>query len=723
MRSSYPSEFLAHSINSWGKGHLLVEHLRNTASLARGFAEAFGGGDLAYYAGLWHDIGKFSEEFQSYIHNPQPSRGPDHSTAGAVLAAKANLQVLAFPIAGHHGGLPDMSDLKNRLWENLRNPRWQRCEDHALRSGLPVRPTSPPSMPAFLTKGNVFTQEMFLRFLFSALVDADSLDTERHFLPEQSRTREGWPSIEQLARAFFEDQERRFGRPGGDSVGQVRHQVYLHCLQSAEEPPGLFRLIAPTGCGKTRSSLAFALRHAQIHGLRRIIVAIPYTSIVDQTAQVYREALGDSSVVEHHSAVGWKESDKDVYFTPTPEEERAQLAIENWDAPLIVTTTVQFLESLFANTRTRCRKLHNIARSVVVIDEVQMLPLGLLGPTLDALQELASNYGVTILLCSATPPDFQGDVYMHRLQGVREVIPDPAPLFEALNRVQYELNLDPAWTWERVAEEMRHTPQCMTVVNTRKDALALLSALGDPEALHLSTLLCGAHRLKVLQEVKDRKGKTCRLVATQVVEAGVDLDFPVVFRALGPLDRIVQAAGRCNREGRLPFGRMVVFNPEEGSLPNQAEYATATEITRNLLGQGVDPQNPRVHQDYFRKLAKLVNQDKHSIQPLRRQRNYPEVAEKFRLIEDDGVPVIVPYPSRERQAELVHALRQKDADLRLLARRLQPYLVNLRRQQLEELCQKGLVQEVRAGFWEWLGWYDPVTGIGPGLADPERFLV
>ncbi len=603
--------FYAHSENGQGIKHDLVTHLEHVAELASQFAGKFGAAEFGYWAGLWHDLGKFHPDFQTYIASPESRRGPDHSSAGAVQAVDG-FDLLAFLVAGHHSGLPSKTDLKLRLEKKAAALEVAEALELARSTLACVSPNHPlpDSLPGFLKKTpttrsdgeKLFRQtELFLRMVFSSLVDADFLDTEAHFDPERSRNRTGASALRELWDRFEADQAKLTGQRG-DPLNQIRHEIYRACLDAGTSDPGIFTLTVPTGGGKTRSAMAFGLQHALRHGLERVIVAIPYTSIIEQTAKVYRRIFGEDWVLEHHSAVGFGTESCDPV---SRQDVWARLASENWDAPIVVTTTVQLFESLFANRTQPCRKLHNIAESVLILDEVQTLPTHLLDPILDVLQELTDHYRVTVVLCTATQPAFTDGQYLKGLRNVREIIPSPSRHFSALKRVRYEYpSAGERWSWDRAAEEMRRISQTLAVVNTKKDAFALLDALNDPTALHLSTQMCGAHRLATLAEVRRRldTGEPCRLVATQVVEAGVDIDFPLVLRAIGPLDRIVQAAGRCNREGRLKEGRVVIFDPEEGSSP-PGIYRTGLDTAISLLANQCDLHEPETYRKYFQLTA------------------------------------------------------------------------------------------------------------------------
>ncbi len=730
----------AHTPNQLGKWHILSDHLRSVAQATQSFSTRIGGEQLGFYAGLWHDLGKYNPAFQSYLEqchqasiqdSPPPRRPQPHAIYGAVLAAQL-CPPLAALIYGHHSGIPSLADLKNKLKGKLQDSDWQGVYRDVLQraeqDGIPLYPSADCRQELERLGRDPCRLELFFRILFSALVDADYLDTEAHFDSEKAQQRGDYPSISTLWQKFQQEQQNFLNQVDPKTalspVNRVRAEVYQACIGAADRDPGVFRLAVPTGGGKTRSGLAFALRHALVHQMDRVIVAVPYTSIIEQTVEVYRQILGAEAVLEHHSAV--RDFDPNAQNQDQDQQKQldegafrvqaqARLATQNWDAPLIVTTTVQLFESLLGNRPSQCRKLHNIVNSVIILDEVQTLPLGLLDPILSVLRELVQNYHVTVVLCTATQPALEGDSYYLRgLDHVQDVIlPERAKEhYRQLNRVYFEMPPQP-WSWSDLAADLRGQHQALVILNTRKDALGVLEALGSQEGLfHLSTLLCGQHRRQVLSEVRQRlkAGDPCCLVSTQVVEAGVDLDFPVVYRAIGPLDRIVQAAGRCNREGlRSALGRVVIFEPQAGGMP-KGDYASAVEQTKQLLKHiGLNLSDPDLFQNYFQRLYQTVDLDRHGIQPLRKNHDYPEVAKQFRLIPEGSQPVVVPYDSACKQ--IVERIRRRglfSGDHRAL----QPYLVNLRP---HEFClAEGSRIEIAPNLWLWAGGYDPLQGIQLG---------
>lgn len=735
-----------------GPWHDLVEHLVRTAELAEKHGAKFGAGELARLAGLWHDLGKFHPDFQKYLRRCEmarrhsigaPAKGVPHAPYGARFAREAFPNLMQV-IYGHHAGLNETEYVKARLKEPWLLEAYDQVLDLAWKH---VPDLDVPENPATLLPNpprDKLQHEFFLRMVFSALVDADFLDTEKHFEKENAALRKIGVAPAQMWKVLRRDQAEKFTRAEGflgeATVDRVRAEAYEACVKTAAEPQGVFRLSVPTGGGKTRSGLAFALKHAKENRLDRVIVAAPYTSIIDQTADVYRdifESLGDEAVLEHHSAAR-QEQVEERATDPVEAEKlherivRTRLAAQNWEAPLVVTTTVQLFESLLANRTSRCRKLHNVAKSVIVLDEVQTLPLGLLKPILSVLRELVRRYRVSVVLCTATQPalDDQSQ-YLQGFDEVRDIVPEDqaAEHFRSLKRVSYDIR-EEEWDWEEIArhatEAASSTGAALVVLNSRRDALALLGAIGNgrPGLFHLSTLLCGAHRRKVLAEVRRRlkAQEPCLLVSTQVVEAGVDISFPVVFRAMGPLDRIVQAAGRCNREGELPpgGGRVVVFRPQEGRMPRGA-YKMAFDQSEILLRGGVDLHNPEIFREYFSALYQTGSTDEKGIEELRQNLNYPEVAYEFRMIDDDAVPVVVEYD--EEALQLIKRIRRVGVLRRSDHRRLQPYVVGLKKWEFEDnqWLTEDLLRE-QDGVKVWTGTYDQLRGVSAATIDPADLI-
>jgi CRISPR-associated endonuclease/helicase Cas3 len=605
------------------------------------------------------------------------------------------------------------------------DPAWE--QDIALPAKLALVVLKPHG-----SKRKSFQLAFFTRMLFSCLVDADFLDTERFYLQTGNLTdhrSEGRPAPGLQA---LREQLDHFlsGLPTGGDVNPIRSDILRHVRAQAEQAPGLFSLTVPTGGGKTLASLAFALDHAIRHGLSRVIFVIPFTSIVEQNAAVFRRALGplgDAAVLEHHSAFVQTEQPRD-----DPEKYQAQkklqLAMENWDAPIVVTTAVQFFESLFAARPSQCRKLHRIAGSVVVLDEAQTMPLKLLRPCVAAIDELARNYRASVVLCTATQPALSAPAFEGGLDDVRELAPEPGQLFRQLERVRVRHLgvLDD----EALAGHMRSREQVLCIVNNRRHARAVYQAMADlPGARHLTTLMCAKHRSEVLAEVRQmlKDGKPCRLVSTSLIEAGVDVDFPSVLRAEAGLDSIAQAAGRCNREGRRARddSEVLVFlpgNPDWAPPPELLQYAQAA---REVLRQeeGADPLSPQAMERYFSRLywqkgsQALDQPDLLGLLTASRIDSLPmeTLAAKFRLIDSVQMPVIVPYDDKARDA--LRALEHAHGSAGI-ARSLQPYLVQLPRQGFDALRKAGAVVPVAESKWgdQFMvlaheGLYDPRHGV------------
>ncbi len=681
----------------------LAEHLRSVAELARQFAEPFGGGDQALLAGLLHDLGKYRKEFQRYLRGTLAGgAATQHAIFGAVEAVSQSDQLLAaaLGIQGHHAGLHDLLDLQRALSDHPLQPR------EAL-PGLMAAYTqelgplpSPPPAPAWASERRA-SAELYTRLLFSCLVDADRLDTAG---------RSGWGAPLDAGRLLSAVRSERAckaaARPDSE-INHARNQIFDACLAQAALPPGFFSLTVPTGGGKTLASMAFALAHAERHLLRRVIAVIPYLSIIEQNAAEYRRVLGSDAVVEHHSAAAPPGAAADA--PPSA----LDLAAENWDAPVIVTTSVQFIESLFAAAPAKCRKLHRIARSVVIFDEAQTLPAHLLSPLFSVLRDLARNSGASFVFCSATLPAFRRSPSLppdfFEPDEMREIAPDPPAAFRRLRRVNYHIPArDRTLAWPELAALLAAEPQVLCIVNLTGHAAALWQALRsfappDQAPIHLSAAMCPEHRLGLVRTIAARlqAGQPCRVVSTQLVEAGVDLDFPVVWRAIGPLDSIVQAAGRCNREGIWARGQVHVFRPAEHALP-PGTYRAAADLTAAVLtGLGPDAAerlatDPGVFPAYFQRLFALVETDgsgRASVQRDREMLRFREVARSAKVIRDCGQPVVVPFGAAPGmvaalRARPAGAARFTAADLRSLQR----FMVNVRTPQFQRLQALGQVR-------------------------------
>ncbi len=731
--------------------HRLDEHLREVARRAQNNADAFAG-DWAYLAGLWHDLGKFRPGFQRYIRvvgdahiegKLPPSSEKTHSAAGALHAMQeverawgprwsALGRVLAYVIAGHHVGLGD--------WVTSVGPRLlgtgasdsQREYQEALAASIKAAPAILQWPPAFDLQRALapipgpqtdqpLTLSLWIRMLFSALVDADFLDTEQFMDAGKAQRRGGLNSLSWCRDRLTQHlDDMAASSPascrGMSVVMQARGDVLRQCRDKGVQPGGVFALTVPTGGGKTLSSLSFALEHAVAHRKRRVIYAIPYTSIIEQTADVFGAIFGADQVIEHHSQTDTDDKNE------TP---RSRLAAENWDAPLIVTTNVQLFESLFAARTSRCRKLHNIAGSVIVLDEAQLLPPEFLQPILDALNALVTHFGVTLLLCTATQPALGESRRFDPRQTLRglplpvRIIENEASLFKALRRVKIEWPTDlhanlptPALVTRLVEHEC-----VLVVVNTRKDAAEIMTALDSAtsdRALHLSAAMCGQHRADVIAEIRARLAarrsgadlRPLRVVSTQLVEAGVDIDFPVVFRALAGLDSVAQAAGRCNREGQLPDGEMgqvVVF---VRAIPKTLHaLRNGADSTRSVLQSGVDALSPDAFERYFPLYyACFASRDKHGIvDHLKKNPNFEfefrAAADKFKLVDDEAqATVIVDYAGARSDSiePFIQRLRQGDTD-RWLLRKLQRYTVSVRKNLAHRWAARGDALELGAG--------------------------
>ncbi len=717
----------------------LVEHLRTVAERAGQFAAPCGLTDEARLAGLLHDLGKYGKRFQQRLADPS-IRGVNHWAHGAYAAWQWS-RIVAFAVDGHHTGIPAAKHdydrlrcLKNTLKDfkfgSGANPETNIAE--SVETLLKRLKQEGLTIPTIARKESFdFASALRTRMLFSCLVDADFLDTENHFDSNRSQSR-SVPSLSEET-AFQVVTEHLQDLSGQGTVNRMRRQLLADCLSKAKLPPGLFSLTAPTGSGKTLSSLAFALKHCRHHNaglpaasadrFRRIIVVIPFTSIIEQTAKVFRDlfepVFGPDYVLEHHSAVAERELGSDLGRDAEDTRiRRARLAAENWSSPLVVTTSVQFFESLFAHKPSRCRKLHNIARSVVIFDEVQTLPPRLAPSLLSMVNCLTRDYGVTAVFCTATQPAFR--TAAKAIDGgwrPREISSRPDTLAETLKRTAITIRSQESPSdWPDIATELAGHDRVLCVVNTRAQAAELFRLLPEAGRFHLSAAMCAAHRSDKLKVIRQRleEGKTCRLVSTQLIEAGVDVDFPIAYRALGPLDSIIQTAGRCNREGRsLEPQPVIVFTPPSGGLPRGA-YKTATQETDSFLAEFPDVplHQPETYRCYFSRLYPVLGPDSKNGDPAycaSKDFDFPAAAQACQLIGDETRPVLVPYgPGRE----LIETIRRQQYLTAGLARRCQRFTINLYESEFRKGCGSGAITPLLEdeSMFSWSSRYDDHLG-------------
>ncbi|MCK9482394.1 MAG: CRISPR-associated helicase Cas3' [Bacteroidia bacterium] len=695
----------------------LFEHLSGTAKLCAKFTSNFCNGEWGWLLGLWHDLGKYSDEFQEYIKiNSGFQEGnklgkTDHTSAAAILAKELYPDLwppISYCIAGHHAGLhnwlpePGISgDLSSRLQkqEFLDKIRAKIPSDLIEKVNLNL-PTGKKINPKQI--------HLWIRMLFSCLVDADYLDTERFMNPESFERRGKYDAFSVLNERFRNFMNGMVKSAATTKVNSIRNKILNDCIESGYLEPGFFSITVPTGGGKTLSSMAWALIHALKYNKSRIILAIPYTSIITQTAQIYRSIFGDENVIEHHSNI-----DDDL------NSQKQKLATENWDAPIIVTTNVQLFESLFSNKTSRCRKLHNLVNSIIILDEAQMLPPEFLNPILTILKGLVDDYSVSILFSTATQPALTGRIGgngQFAFEGiaktsVREIVNDIDKLALNLKRVKVYVPDDISRTtnWETIADELLQHRQVLCIVNTRKQCRELYDLMPE-DTIHLSRLMCTAHIMDLINEIKYRlkENLQVRVISTQLIEAGVDIDFPVVYRAIAGLDSIAQCAGRCNREGKLNYknklGQMKVFIPSKGTPIGLIRKGADTfkEILVTKSNNEDELLQPQAFLKYFQLLYnKIDNFDKANIQDslwkdaYLMQFQFATAAQDFVLIDDKGSKtIIVEY---KEGTDLIHLFKKNGPDPWLL-RKLQRYSVSVNERDFKELKNSGLIVELH-GCW------------------------
>jgi len=674
----------------------VIDHLQSVAKLSADFAKKFKSDDLAYMIGLLHDIGKYSEEFQKRLENKKLR--VDHSTAGAKLAYenyKALGLIAAYVIAGHHGGMPDFgtvancSSLESRLKNSIIPEYFSYKED--------IKKL--PSLTSFkipFKRFDGFSRAFYIRMLFSCLVDADSLDAERASGDINSQYRGIEYDMADLESRLAKYIASKTKDASKSKINDYRKLILETCIKKAESAPGLYSLTVPTGGGKTLSSLSFAMHHAVKNNMDRIIYVIPYTSIIEQNADVFRGAVGGQYILEHHSNYQYTEE----YAEWSDDIRRISLAAENWDAPIVVTTNVQFFESLFSSKRSRSRKLHNLTNSIIILDEAQMLPAEYLRPCLAAIAELVINYNATVLLCTATQPAL--NQYIPAGLEPVELMDAPDELYEKFRRV--ESKLMGYLSDDELVEHLKGNRQALCIVNTRKHAQLLYDKLKGTDGLyHLSARMYPEHRKEKLKEIKTalKEGQACIVISTQLIEAGVDIDFPLVYRALAGIDSIAQAAGRCNREGKLEKGIVNIFIPEKHGMPGGWISRTA-EIGNIVLTEFEDGLCMKSVERYFTRLYKIDEEllDRKDILASlelgskQLQFEFEQISENFKLIDESMISIIIPLD--ERCNSILKEARWSEK-LRGFSRKLQPYTVQVYSYEYNAFLKAGYIEDI-AGF-------------------------
>ncbi|MHB8779214.1 MAG: CRISPR-associated helicase Cas3' [Anaerolineales bacterium] len=693
----------------------LIDHLQKTANIAREFGKDANVAELAYIAGLIHDVGKYSSEFQKRLEG---GSRVDHSTAGAkelkVLLKgtpqETFAQLLAYPIMGHHAGLADYgneTDLEGgtvcaRLKNNL--PNYSTYKSELDLSALPFPQYWHIRQPEKRKEKLGFSLSFLTRMIYSALVDADFQETQTYMQGEKPRG--GHDDIASLCDKM-DAYLKQFESPTSD-INRKRTETLNACIEKAKtEKPGFFSLTVPTGGGKTLASMAFALHHAAEHGLKRIIYVIPFTTIIEQNAGVFKDILGEENILEHHSNFDWEGKKREKGENPDDRTNSAyaklKLAAENWDIPIVVTTNVQFFESLFANKSSRCRKLHNIAKSVIIFDEAQMLPREYMRPAMAAVWELVTNYGASAVFCTATQPGL--DRFLPEKVELKELASNPQALFDFYKRVEVK-NLE-MLTDEDLLDRLNEREQALCIVNTRRHASGLFGGLRGEGNYHLSTLMCPAHRKEKLAEIRKRlkDEQPCRVVSTTVMEAGIDLDFPVGYRALTGLDSINQAAGRVNREMKRGMSEMFVFEPKSEFVKHTPRYISqAVAVSRMVLreypqspisipaidayfGQLYNLQDPNVSFDYKRIMTCFDDNNGRF--------KFETAAKDFQIIEDVSETVIIPFD--EKAKGLIEELKFTEYPSSTL-RKLQPYTVSIYEGDFDKLSAKGVILTIADNY-------------------------
>jgi CRISPR-associated endonuclease/helicase Cas3/CRISPR-associated endonuclease Cas3-HD len=718
--------YYAHSKET-GELQTVDEHLKAVGKLSAMYSKEFGAEQMGYLCGMLHDMGKYSIEFQNRLL--RNARKVDHSTAGALevekLLGKLFKIMLGYIICGHHSGLMDYGSDESGLIARLKKdiPEYDR-EFVGINVNANISKIK-NEIPKVKIGNGGFTIGFFIRMLYSCLVDADFLDTERFMQIENYNLRGVHEDFFNLIDKFNVYMEDKSKSAKSSKINSYRQQILNDCVNSAYQHTNLFSLTVPTGGGKTLSAMAFALNHLKHNKLKRIICVIPYTSIIEQNAKQYKDVFGEESILEHHSNFDFNPSNENANDENYSTRQKLRYASENWDIPIIVTTNVQFFESLFANKSSRCRKLHNIANSVIIIDEAQMMPTNYLEPTLGAINELVNNYNTSVVLTTATKPEFPQKLLTRK---PIEIINNPEMLYKALKRVEVEYLEE--LSDSNLVSKINDLEQVLIIVNTRNHAQKLYEALPKDNLFHLSAKMCAVHRSEILNKIRTRlkNHEPCKVISTQLIECGVDISFPVVYRSITGIDSIAQASGRCNREGELDKGKVYVFNSTEDYGKAVMYQSRTAECGRQVLKTFEDPLSLEAISRYF-ELLYDVEKDRLDIKNI--MDNFEEgakdlafyfekTAKDYKLI-DETESLIIPY--NNAAFSIIETLKYSEYPNSLI-RKLQPYTISIHEQQLKKLQQEGIVSLEADRFYVLAckdNYYDENTGLV--LGNKETLII
>jgi len=706
-------KYIAHSENAEGNEHDLKDHLSDVARIMEKFVSDFIFKKIFRFTGLTHDLGKYQPAFQKYLREGGRRGSVPHASWGAGLSKKFSQVEAAFAIDGHHKGLPDKGDLQTDLYEfdDPEHPIYNSIRTEFFKENK----IEEPDLIYSDTGLRGTDKELFIRMLFSALTDADWLDTENHFkstISEKRRTKVFGAEflLEKLESELISKSKQGY-------INILRNKVRSYAISKAQSEAGFFSMTLPTGMGKTLASVSWALHHAHHNSLKRIIIVLPFISIIDQTAKELKRIFGKEWVLEHHSNFNEDEEDNKEIADESIQDESysRRLATENWDYPIIVTTSVQFFESLFGNKPSRCRKVHNIAQSVVIFDEVQTLPKELVLPTLSMLKNIQKVMGTSFLFCTATQPAFEKSEGFNGIENIQSLVENPKEVFDATRRVEY-LAVDdykPVSIEELSEKVLLEGNSTLCIFNTKKQALLFFNAIKDHlgyQAFHLSTGMFPAHRKEVIGEIRScLKNKERILVSsTQLIEAGVDFDFPCVFRELAPLESIIQSAGRCNREGKMPeAGKVFLFAIEDSGAPSK-QYRSLGEFANSLYKNNEALLYEHdFFREYYRKVFRLfIPKDIKNIEKCRLGFNFKTVAGAYHLIENKTTPIFI---LCDESSDLYERIRYKPFLSRDDYRAMQQYSVQVYENFIKDNI--GKIGKEPQGYWKWYGIYSKDYGI------------